>query len=92
MKTALDEGFKRAWTSIRDGNFSTIITSLILIVFGTGFIQGFAITLTLGVLMSMFTAIVISRILLRTILGSWSENHKALVLVGYNENKKNKEK
>ena len=92
MKTALDEGFKRAWTSIRDGNFSTILTSLILIVFGTGFIQGFAITLTLGVLMSMFTAIVISRILLRTILGSWSENHKALVLVGYNENKKNKEK
>lgn len=90
MKTALDEGFKRAWTSIRDGNFSTILTSLILIVFGTGFIQGFAITLTLGVLMSMFTAIVISRVLLRTILGSWSENHKALVLVGYNENKKNK--
>jgi len=88
MKTALDEGFKRAWTSIRDGNFSTILTSLILIVFGTGFIQGFAITLTLGVLMSMFTAIVISRILLRTILGPWSENHKALVLVGYNENKK----
>lgn len=82
LKTALDEGFKRAWTSIRDGNFSTILTSLILIVFGTGFIQGFAITLTLGVLMSMFTAIVISRILLRVLLGNWAERHKAFLLVG----------
>ena len=92
LKSALDEGFKRAWTSIRDGNFSTILTSLILIVFGTGFIQGFALTLTIGVLMSMFTAIVISRILLRTILSGWAEKHKAFILVGYKEDKTKKQK
>jgi len=90
LKSSLDEGFKRAWTSIRDGNYSTILTSLILIAFGTGFIQGFAITLTLGVLMSMFTAIVISRVLLRSIMGSWMEKHKQFVLVGYKEKNKNK--
>ncbi|MEA1925686.1 MAG: protein translocase subunit SecD [Patescibacteria group bacterium] len=80
LKASLNEGFRRAWTSIRDGNFSTILTSLILIMFGSGFIQGFAITLTLGVLMSMFTAIVVTKIVLIVITGSWFEKHKALVL------------
>lgn len=81
LKAALDEGFKRAWTSIRDGNLSTILTSVILIMFGTGFIQGFAITLTIGVLVSMFTAIVVTRVLLDTLMISWFENRKGLVLV-----------
>jgi protein-export membrane protein SecD len=65
LGSAIDEGFRRAWTSIRDGNVSTLITCFILAWFGTSMIQGFAITLGIGVLMSMFSAIVITRLLLK---------------------------
>lgn len=65
LSGAVEEGFKRAWTSIRDSNISTIITCLILIWFGTSVIKGFAVTLLLGVLISMFSAIVITRSFLR---------------------------
>lgn len=54
-------GFARAWLAIRDSNFSGIITSIILFTFGTPLIKGFALTLGLGILMSMFSAIGISR-------------------------------
>lgn len=57
----LSLGFSRAWTSIRDSNVATIITCLILIYFGTGIVRGFAITLLIGVLVSMFSAIVVTR-------------------------------
>jgi protein-export membrane protein SecD len=65
---ALEEGFKRAWTSIRDSNISTIITSLVLYFSTSGFVQGFALTLLLGVLMSMFTAITVTRSMLRVFM------------------------
>lgn len=61
---AVREGFARAWTSIRDSNISSIITSLILFWFGTSLIQGFALTFGLGVVVSMFSAITVSRIFL----------------------------
>lgn len=61
---ALREGFARAWTSIRDSNISSIITAVILFWFGTSLIKGFALTFGLGVVISMFTAISISRTLL----------------------------
>jgi len=77
---AIDEGFKRAWTSIRDGNVSSIITAVILIELGTGFVKGFAVTLVIGVLLSMFTAVVISRNLLKFMLGEWI--HDKLWLIG----------
>lgn len=80
ISSAIEEGFRRAWTSIRDGNLSTIITSLILIFFGTGFIKGFAITLILGVLVSLFTAIVIVRTTLRFIGTHWLEERMWLVM------------
>lgn len=80
---AVEEGFKRAWTSIRDGNVSSIITSLILINMGTGFVKGFAVTLVIGVLISMFTAVVITRAILRFVMGEWIENK--LWLVGINK-------
>lgn len=92
LKTALEEGFRRAWTSIRDGNFSTILTCLILITFGTGFIKGFAIMLMLGVLLSMFTAIVVTRVILRAILGNWLEKYKGLVVVSTKSYNKIKER
>jgi len=87
LKSATSEGFRKAWPSIRDGNFSTILTALILILFGTGFIKGFAITLTIGVLVSMFTAIVITRVILNLILVKWFERHKFLILAGANKKK-----
>ena len=61
---AIREGFTRAWTSIRDSNISSIITAVILFWFGTSLIKGFALTFGLGVVISMFTAISISRTLL----------------------------
>ncbi|MEK7060182.1 MAG: protein translocase subunit SecD [Patescibacteria group bacterium] len=61
---AVDAGFHRAWSSIRDSNFSTIISAIILFWFGTPLIKGFALTLGMGVLVSMFSAIMISRIFL----------------------------
>ncbi len=57
-------GFKRAWTSIRDSNVTSIIVSLILFYFGTGIVRGFAIVLLIGIVVSMFSAIVVTRNLL----------------------------
>lgn len=61
---AIREGFARAWTSVRDSNTSSIITAVILFWFGTSLIKGFALTFGLGVIVSMFTAISVSRTLL----------------------------
>jgi protein-export membrane protein SecD len=61
-------GFTRAWTSIRDSNISNFITALILFWFGTSLIKGFALTLGMGVLISMFSAITITRIFLKAII------------------------
>lgn len=63
--SAIQEGFRRAWPSIRDSNVSTIITTLILFFFTTSFVKGFALTLLIGVLASMFSAITVTRTLMR---------------------------
>src|SRR2546429_385075 len=65
---AIELGFKRAWTSIRDSNIVTIVTSLILYYTTTVLVRGFALTLLIGVLVSMFTAIVVTRTILRVFL------------------------
>jgi preprotein translocase subunit SecD len=65
---ATELGFKRAWTSIRDSNIVTIATSLILYYTTTDLVRGFALTLLIGVLVSMFTAIVVTRTILRIFL------------------------
>ncbi len=62
---AIEEGFKRAWLSIRDSNVSTMITAGILYFFTSSFVQGFALTLGIGVLISMFSAIFVTRNMLR---------------------------
>ena len=64
-KAAVEEGFKRAWLSIRDSNISTIITATILYYFTSSFVQGFALTLGIGVLISMFSAIFVTRTMLK---------------------------
>ena len=63
--SAIEEGFRRAWPSIRDSNTSTIITAIILYFFTSSFVQGFALTLLLGVLLSLFSAITTTRLFLR---------------------------
>jgi preprotein translocase subunit SecD len=68
LKNAIEEGFRRAWPSIKDSNFSTIMTCLILIWLTSGTIRGFAITLLIGVIVSLFTAITVSRTFLRLII------------------------
>lgn len=62
--TAVDVAFRHAWAPIRDSNISMIITSAILFLVGTSLVRGFAVTLALGVPISMFTAVVLSRYLL----------------------------
>ncbi|OGE65192.1 protein-export membrane protein SecD [Candidatus Daviesbacteria bacterium RIFCSPLOWO2_01_FULL_40_24] len=64
-KLALEAGFVRAWSSIRDSNISSLITATILYMFGTSLVKGFALTLAIGVLVSMFSALVVTRTFLR---------------------------
>lgn len=66
---AIREGFRRAWSAIRDSNVSTIITTLILFNLTSGFVKGLALTLLLGVLVSMFTAITVTRALMTLFSG-----------------------
>jgi preprotein translocase subunit SecD len=72
---ALENGFDRAWSSIRDGNISSMITAVILFWFGTALIKGFALTFGLGVLVSMVSAIIVSKVLLLSIT---SKNSKVM--------------
>lgn len=64
LNEAIREGFSRAWSSIRDSNISSIISAAILFWFGTSLIKGFALTFALGVVVSMFTAITVTRTIL----------------------------
>ena len=65
FKMALEEGFRRAWPSIRDGNLTTLIVAFILFGVGSSFVKGFATTLSIGIFISMFSAIYITQNLLR---------------------------
>ncbi|HVW96949.1 MAG TPA: protein translocase subunit SecDF [Mucilaginibacter sp.] len=69
LRIALNDGFKHALWSILDSNISTFLTGLILYVFGTGPIQGFAITLMIGIVTSLFCALLISRLILEYMMG-----------------------
>ncbi|MBU0531096.1 MAG: protein translocase subunit SecD [Candidatus Uhrbacteria bacterium] len=83
---AIDEGFRRAWTSIRDGNITTLIAAGILFWFSTSFIKGFALTLAIGILLSMFTAITVTRVYLR-LISAWRAA-KPMALYGVKRNPK----
>ncbi|GMX58761.1 MAG: protein translocase subunit SecD [Candidatus Microsyncoccus archaeolyticus] len=63
--TSIEEGLKRAWPSIRDGNFTTLIVAFVLYFLGTSFIKAFAFALILGIFVSMFSAVVVTNILLQ---------------------------
>jgi protein-export membrane protein SecD len=68
LPAAVEAGFNRAWNSILDSNVSSLITATILYLFGTSVIRGFALVLIIGVLVSMFSAIVVTRTIMRVIV------------------------
>jgi protein-export membrane protein SecD len=68
LPAAVEAGFNRAWNSILDSNVSSLITATILYMFGSSVIRGFALVLILGVLTSMFSAIVVTRTILRVVV------------------------
>jgi len=70
LRAAIDSGFRRAFLTIFDSNITTLIAAVVLFYFGTGPIKGFAVTLSIGILTSMFTAIVITRYLLKLLVSS----------------------
>ncbi|MDD4664921.1 MAG: MMPL family transporter, partial [Candidatus Pacebacteria bacterium] len=62
--TAIERGVDRAWPSIRDGNVTTLIVAIILYLLGTSFVKAFAFTLIIGILVSLFSVMIITRIFL----------------------------
>lgn len=83
--TAINAGFDRAWTSIFDSNMSTIITCTILYMLGTSVVKGFALTLALGVLVSMFSAVTITKNFMHLIFGTGELKYPALFGLRANE-------
>lgn len=78
LGSAVDQGFHRAWSAIRDSNFSSLITCAILFYFGSSIIRGFAFNLAAGLLVSMFTAITVTKTILYAFVGKkFAENPKA---------------
>jgi protein-export membrane protein SecD len=65
LTVAIEDGFSHAWTAIRDGNITTLIVCFILYHFGSGLVRGFGLTLGIGVFLSMFTAIVVTKTFLK---------------------------
>ncbi|MGB8886595.1 MAG: protein translocase subunit SecD [Candidatus Korobacteraceae bacterium] len=66
--SAVDQGFAHAWTTIIDTHVTTIVSAVILFLFGTGPVRGFAVTLSVGLLANLFTAVFVSRVIFETIL------------------------
>ncbi len=76
--TAINSGFERAFTSILDSNMTTFITCAILYALGTGVVKGFAVTLAIGVAVSMFSAITITKNFMHLVFGTGELKHPAL--------------
>lgn len=83
--TAINAGFDRAFTSIFDSNMSTIITCIILYMLGTSVVKGFALTLALGVMVSMFSAITITKNIMHLVFGTGDLKYPALFGLKQNE-------
>ncbi len=83
LKSAVEEAFIRAWPSIRDSNITTLISCVFMVWMGTGFVRGFAVTLAIGVLVSMFSAIVLTRTMLRAALLLKKKDEANVLFLGY---------
>lgn len=82
LSLAIDSGFARAWPSIRDSNISTLITTTVLYYFTTSIVKGFALTLGIGVIVSMFSAIFVTRLFLKLFPVNLLENRSWLMGIG----------
>jgi len=78
LKQSMEEGFKRAWLSIRDSHVTTLIGALVLYIFATSIVKGFALTLGIGVLTSLLTATIVTRKILMLFTGRWFEGKRRL--------------
>lgn len=78
VRNAIDAGFSKGFVAIFDSNLTTLIITVILFTFGTGPVKGFAVTLTIGTLASMFTAITITKIILLTFITVFKLNRPEL--------------
>ncbi|MBQ6999014.1 MAG: protein translocase subunit SecD [Clostridia bacterium] len=76
LRASVEAGFKRAFSAIVDSNITTLIAAAVLYYFGTGTIKGFAVTLFIGTIVSMFTAIFVTRFLLKQMIGFNLKNPK----------------
>ena len=74
MPLAIKEGFRRSWTSIRDSHIAGLISASIIFIFATGSVRGFAVVLIIGTLLSLFTAITVTRNWMLLIAGSKFQN------------------
>jgi preprotein translocase subunit SecD len=77
-KAALDAGYSKALLTIIDANVTTLIAALVLFQFGTGPVKGFAVTLSVGIIASLFTAIFVSRLIFDFILGRRQVDHLSI--------------
>ncbi len=78
LHQAVHEGFRRAWYSIRDSHVTTLLGAAVLYIFTTSIVKGFALTLGIGVLISLFSSIVVTRAFMNLTIGSWFANKKWL--------------
>ena len=76
VRTSVKAGFSKALSAILDGNITTLIATFVLMALGTGSIKGFATTLMLGIVLSMFTALVVTKILLNAVVNLGITNKK----------------
>jgi preprotein translocase subunit SecD len=79
FRASIDAGFDKAFASILDSNLTTLVAAFALFYFGSGPIKGFAVTLSIGILASMFTAIVVTKIILELIINKFKFSPKALL-------------
>ncbi len=76
ISQAIDSGFKKAFSAILDGNITTLIAAVVLYLRGSGTVRGFAITLAIGILISMFSALVLTRWLVKALYGIHFQDRK----------------
>jgi len=88
LRAAIQRGFQRAFLTILDANLTTLITALILFQFGTGPVRGFATVLSIGILSSMFTALVVTRLVLELLTAGKNFKLNKLVMLQFVKNPK----
>lgn len=87
LLVAIEQAFRRAWSSIRDSNFASLITATILYGFGSGTVKGFALALGIGILISMFTAMTVTQVMMKLMANSRAGKKLNWWINGWKENK-----